>query len=188
MTHDAPVYVDPRFLSAEACRRIRAAMDLGREEPAEVLGSEARLERTVRRVSSIEVDAATLADVEARLEATREPIEACHACRLSGREGVGFLRYQPGDFYKPHRDRGVVESWPGAARRRISIVVFLNSAGREDAAADFTGGTLRLLDGSPDPMAIVPEQGCLVAFSSSRLHEVTRVHLGTRDTLVDWFY
>jgi predicted 2-oxoglutarate/Fe(II)-dependent dioxygenase YbiX len=188
MTAGARVYVNARFLDAGACRRIRAAMDGGMPEPAGVLGAREALQPTVRRVWDIEVDPDTLADAEARLDAEREAIAAFHACRLGGREGVGFLRYRSGDFYRRHLDRGAVASWPAAARRLISVVVFLSSAGSTRAEGDFTGGSLRLFDRARDPFDIVPREGCLIAFPSTVPHEVTPVQSGTRDTLVDWFY
>jgi predicted 2-oxoglutarate/Fe(II)-dependent dioxygenase YbiX len=154
-------------------------MDRAASDAAEILGDEISLDVHARRAASVDVDAETVALVERALDAQRDTLATFFSQPLVEREGAGFLRYGPGGFYGPHRDRGVVPSWPGAARRTIAVVVFLNDG--------FTGGTLRLLDES-GPRAIVPQEGALVAFSADTLHEVVPVIDGTRDTVVDWFY
>ena len=162
-------------------------MDRGTHEPAEILVGRVppkadppitiQPDREVRRATSIEVDPETLENVEGRLDAHRDTIAAFFGVTLVGREGVGFLRYGPGGFYRPHRDRADLPSWPGAARRAVAIVIFLND--------EFTGGTLRVLD--DEPIDVLPRAGSLVAFPATALHEVVPVRTGTRDVIVDWF-
>jgi len=144
----------------------------------------------VRRTLSIEVDPATLRLVEDRLESLREGLSSRFGMPLGPREGTGFLRYLPGGFYRPHRDRGDLPSWPGAARRQIAVVLFLNSAVDAGDADGFSGGVLRLYRDAPGaaPVDIVPSAGTLVAFPAAVLHEVTRVNGAIRDAAVDWFY
>jgi len=161
-------------------------MDGGASEPAEILREDIGVNEAVRRASSIEVDASTLAGVEQRLDAGRHAIGAFFGLALTAREGAGFLRYGPGGFYRPHRDHGVLASWPAAARRRISIVVFLNDSTDGSAAGEFGGGVLRLY-GDAQPQDIAPRERLLVAFPATTLHEVLPVRDGTRDTIVDWF-
>lgn len=159
-------------------------MDRGIPEPAEILASgppsaePALPNPEIRRAVSIEIDPGTLEDVERRLDAQREAIAAFFEVRLDGREGAGFLRYEAGGFYRPHRDRADAASWQGASRRRVALVIFLND--------DFAGGTLRLLD--DESIDVVPRAGTLVAFPATALHEVLPVVSGTRDVVVDWFY
>ena len=50
------------------------------------------------------------------------------------------------------------------------------------------GGVLRLYPDDREPVDIVPEEGLLVAFPATVLHEVTRVGDAVRDAVVDWFY
>jgi len=128
--------------------------------------------------------------VEQRLDTYRVPLEQFFGIDLSAREGPSFLRYGPGGFYKPHRDHGNVASWAGAARRRIALIVFLNSARELAPTGDFAGGALRLFAEHDEGGAIDvrPREGTLVAFPATTLHEVAIVHDGTRDTIVDWFY
>jgi predicted 2-oxoglutarate/Fe(II)-dependent dioxygenase YbiX len=152
-------------------------MDRGAIEPAAILQDGTRHAESVRLTSDVDVDAATLDLVESRLEERRANLTRWAGHPLGAREGAGFLRYGPGGFYRAHRDRGIDPSWPGAARRALAVVVFLN--------ADFRGGILRLLDAGLD---VVPSAGLLVAFPATMLHEVTPLESGTRDVVVDWFY
>ena len=163
-------------------------MDRGASDPAEVLEDEVEHQDHVRRTLSIEVDPTTLAAVEHALEAARPNLAALTGLPLGVREGAGFLRYLPGGFYRPHRDRGDVPSWPGAARRQLAVVVFLTTAREAGDPEGFTGGVLRLYPEAREPIDVVPVEGLLVAFPATTLHEVTRVGEAVRDAVVDWFY
>jgi predicted 2-oxoglutarate/Fe(II)-dependent dioxygenase YbiX len=163
-------------------------MDRGASDPAEVLEDSIEHQDHVRRTLSIEVSEATLAEVERTLEGARERLSALSEMTLGVREGTGFLRYLPGGFYRPHRDKGDLPSWPGAARRQLAVVLFLNSARDGGDPEGFTGGALRLYPAEGDPIDIVPVEGLLVAFPATLLHEVTRVGDAVRDVVVDWFY
>ena len=180
------VYRDPAFLAPDSCERIRRAMDAGVAESAEVLEGQIERRDAVRLAASIEIDDLVRADVETRLDAAREAIAMFHGVPLGPREGAGFIRYPVGGFYRSHRDRASVPSWPEAARRCIAVVVFLNSS-NDTGAGGFAGGILRLfVDGSP--IEVHPRAGFLIAFPADALHEVTAVRGGTRDAVVDWFY
>ena len=173
-------------MSPEECARIRRAMDDGIEEAAEVLDGRIERQDMVRLAASIDIDEAIRVEIERRLDAARDPIASFHRVSLGAREGTGFIRYPDGGFYRSHRDRASVPSWPDAARRRVALVVFLNSA-NGDAAGGFSGGMLRLFIGD-SPVEVQPQAGLLVAFPADALHEVTLVSGGTRDAIVDWFY
>ena len=170
-------YLEPAFLDIETCRRIRRAMDAGTADDAEIIAGAFERRDAVRRATSIEIDDAIVRDVEARLDARRQAIAAFYGVEISEREGPGFIRYAEGGFYAPHRDRAEGSSWPGAARRRIALVAFLNDA----------TGTLRLFVGDA-PVDVLPREGLLAAFPADVLHEVTVVRGGVRDVVVDWFY
>ena len=103
-------------------------MDRGASDPAEVLEDAVEHQDHGRRTLSIEVDPKTLAAVEQSLESGRLRLSELTGMTLGVREGSGFLRYLPGGFYRPHRDRGDVSSWPGAAHRQLAVVVFLSTA------------------------------------------------------------
>src|SRR5690349_1185538 len=110
--------IDDAFPAA-SCRRVIAAMDAGTPEAAEVLDDTIAHDDSVRRAAHIEVDAGTFALLDACLEAHRPRLEQFFGVPLNEREGVSLLRYRAGDFFRPHRDRGVAASWPDAARRRV---------------------------------------------------------------------
>ena len=161
-------------------------MDSGTSESAEILHGVIEQREHVRRASYVDVEAAVLEDTESCLDAHRTEIGEFFGVALRAREGAGFVRYPDGGFYRPHRDRADVPSFPDAARRRIAVVVFLNSSREANSEGDFDGGVLRLLE--PEPVDLPPRTGMLVAFRADLLHEVTVVRSGTRDAVVDWFY
>ena len=177
-------------LNEDACEQVRRAMDHGVPEAAEILDRTIELQENVRRSSHIEVDAATLQQLERALDEQREGIEQFFGLRLPSREGVSLLRYTAGGFFKAHRDHGYVDSWPDAARRRVSLVLFLCTSREIEAHGTFSGGELRVYPDDPEAPAcdIHPRAGALVAFLATTLHEVRPVHDGIRDTVVDWCY
>jgi predicted 2-oxoglutarate/Fe(II)-dependent dioxygenase YbiX len=172
--------VFPAFVDPAACRRMRIAMELGRAEQAEILAEGPAIEDAARNALSIEVDASALEAVEAALDAARPVVAERCGLVLTDREGAGFIRYRPGGFYRRHRDRATDSAWPGAALRRVSVVLFLNSG-------DFTGGELVLYPGR-EPIVVTPREGTLVAFDAAMPHEVQPVAGGIRDVVVDWYY
>jgi predicted 2-oxoglutarate/Fe(II)-dependent dioxygenase YbiX len=186
------LFLSSGFFDRQTCARIRAAMDAGTSEPSEVLGDDIALDigldEDVRRAASIDVDDVTLELIEGQLDARRDEIGGFFGLTLVAREGTSLLRYAAGGFYKPHRDYAADSGWPGAALRRIAVVVFLGSSCDEDPAGRFAGGWLRLFPDDGEPIDVRPREGTLVAFPADTLHEVTVVRDGVRDTLVDWFY
>ncbi len=183
MTPD-PFYIDG-FLDPATCRHIRGLMDRGGIEPAEILDDDIAADEEVRRAATIDVDPAALAAIEQRLDTAREEIGRFFGLTLTEREGANFLRYGKGDFYLPHMDRAVVDTWPGAARRQVALVVFLNTSAPAPGPGQFSGGELCLIEARVN---VVPREGMLVAFDAGMLHEVAPVGQGTRDVIVDWFY
>jgi predicted 2-oxoglutarate/Fe(II)-dependent dioxygenase YbiX len=169
-------------------------MDRGIAAPAEVLDSEIVVDDAVRRVLDIEVDRSTLALVDLKLDNARAAIEAYHRLPVVEREGPSFLRYAPGGFYRRHRDHAADAAWPEAARRQVSLVIFLNSSRPVPEANEFSGGELIMFPEAPEhspagePVEIVPQEGSLVAFRADTAHEVRPVSAGVRDVIVDWFY
>lgn len=149
-------------------------MDRGVGEAAEVLRDTMTEQHDVRRAEMIEIDQDVLTRIERLLDDQLPAIEEFFGVPLTELEGTGFLRYRDGGFYLPHVDRVDDAAWPGAERRSITVVVFLNDEG-------FSGGVLRV-----DDEDVVPAAGTLVAFPADVLHEVTPVRGAPRDTIVDW--
>jgi predicted 2-oxoglutarate/Fe(II)-dependent dioxygenase YbiX len=177
-------------LDEAICRWVQTAMDTGVTEPAAVLRDAIDIEVEARRASDVEVATEVIALVESRLDAFRDAIAAFYGLTLRDHEGCGFLRYEAGGFYGPHVDRAEVPSWPGASRREITVVVFLNGSTETGPTGEFGGGVLRVFPRGIDGEAvdIVPGRGRLIAFPSAFVHEVTVVTHGRRDAVIDWFY
>jgi predicted 2-oxoglutarate/Fe(II)-dependent dioxygenase YbiX len=166
-------------LDGDSCRAVRAAMDRGETETAEVLAGDTAIVDNARRATYVAADEETLSRLSSCLDAQRDTVAAFFDARVVAREGAGLVRYGAGGFYRPHRDRADMASWPAASRRCITLILFLN--------ADFDGGLLRLLPDDDEDVDVVPEEGMLVAFPSETAHEVTTITRGTRDVVVDWF-
>lgn len=160
-------------------------MDAGDVEPAETLHEAFGVEEDVRRAATVDVDETTLSEIEARLDAAGPAIADYFGTTVSAREGASFLRYGAGGFYLPHVDRAETPAWPDAARRRLSVVVFLNSSLPSPGAGDFAGGELHVIGAR---QRVVPLAGRIAAFDAGLLHEVAPILAGTRDVIVDWFY
>ena len=175
------------LLDPADCRAIRAAMDVGAVEDAEVLVGGIRRQSLVRNAALVEPPRMLIESIEVRLDSCRDRVADALGLGVGDREGAGFIRYPDGGFYRAHRDRGDDPQWPDASRRAIALVLFLNSSRDASPDGDFEGGVLRLL-GPDDAIDVVPEAGTLVAFPADVLHEVTEVRGGVRDAVVDWFY
>ena len=181
------IFIAEHAMDDATCRRIQAAMDVGVREPTEIIEGDMTLAEDVRRASHIEVPPAIFELIDTHLDAQRDAAGAFFDLPLEGREGVNLLRYEAGGFYKPHVDRAYLAAWPPAARRALTVILFLESSRVADPAGGFTGGVLRLFPDGGEPVEIVPRRGMLVAFPADTMHEVSPVIGGHRDTIVDWF-
>jgi predicted 2-oxoglutarate/Fe(II)-dependent dioxygenase YbiX len=179
------VLLAPSSFDAALCAAIRRAMHGGRPETADILEAGFSTNLRARRAECIEVGDAVLQSIEQRLDAMADRVATFFGARLETREGPGLLRYRQGGFYGVHRDHGTGSVWPGAARRRVSIVVFLNTEGAPAESGGFQGGLLRIVDAGE---VVRPTAGLLVAFPATMRHEVTPVEHGVRDVVVDWWY
>lgn len=187
--HPHTLFILKRALDEDACQAVRRAMNAGTSEATEILEDEFVRRDEVRQAAHLEVDEDTRGFVEAQLDALRPRIARFFHTTLGDREGISLLRYGAGGFFKRHRDQGAVASWPDAARRRISVVLFLTTSRQLRETGTFSGGALRFFDDEGLlTHEVHPEAGTLVAFPSNTLHEVLPVADGTRDAVVDWFY
>ena len=185
------VFAQPGFFDRAICASVRAAMDRGPAEAAEIYGSGYVVDERVRRTFDVAVDPRTVRAVERAFADVRPDVSRFFGEMLSAAEGPGFLRYPTGGFYRAHRD---YLDEPGQEfSRRVSLVLFLTDADRGVGDGRCEGGSLRLY-GVVDPahetvtLDISPAAGTLVAFRSGVLHEVLSVTDGVRDAIVDWFY
>ncbi len=87
---------------------------------------------------------------------------------------VEVIRYQPGDFYKPHTD------WGGShVNRKVTAIVQLSNP------SGYTGGEVFLYDG-PERWMVEQDQGLATLFPSWTLHSVDPLLTGERWVLVAW--
>ena len=128
-----------------------------------------------------------------RLMAIKPELEKHFGMRLTSCEAPQYLIYEPGDFFKPHRD-GSSEVQNFARSRRVSVVIFLNRQSPEPAEDAYGEGQLTfygLLDGPQWEKCASPldsEPGLLIAFPSDKWHEIKPVSHGRRFSVVTWFH
>jgi SM-20-related protein len=184
------------FLDPRACAAVRAEARAAAGHPAPVYieGAEGVVREDVRKTTSLEVTAATAADVGRRLRELRGEIGGYFKLNLSDCEPPQFLRYGEGDFFVRHQDGDTDQlEFDHLRVRKVSVVVFLNGGADEPSAETYGGGSLlvyRAGEGAGVPPLVfdVPgEAGLLVAFRSDTVHEVTPVTRGERLTVVSWF-
>jgi len=173
------LFVRPDFWLASDCMRIRAAMDAGAATLAEIVADDYRVDEEARRAFDVEVGDDVINEVQHAIGRIRPEIAEVFGIALRGDEGPGFLRYRIGGFYRRHLDFS--PEWDERFPRRISVVVFLTSAGEQ-----CEGGSLRVY--LPEVREVAPRAGTLVAFRSEVPHEVLPVTSGVRDVVVDWFF
>jgi len=192
------LFLQPGFIPEELCGALRHDILTGAGEAAKVfVGEHGHLRPDIRRTLEVPVTDTLRADVQARLHSIRPALSNHFGKALTASEGVGFLVYEPGGFYRPHRDCANRDAMAGGnetVRRRVSVVVFLNGASEAPGPFEYAGGRLTFYGLIDDPawrevgFPIDAEPGLLVAFDSATLHEVTPVAAGRRLSAVDWFY
>ncbi|MEO8290939.1 MAG: 2OG-Fe(II) oxygenase [Gaiellaceae bacterium] len=188
------LYVAPDFLDADACARLRDAVQAAALVEATV-EDEGKLEvdRSHRKTRVAKVDPETSGFVRERLNLLRETLTAHFELPLEECEKPQFLVYREGDFFRPHRDSSDKDA-DEASGRRVSAVVFLNDAATEPEPGAYGGGSLSfygLLQDDPKGegigLPLVGQAGALVAFPSHLIHGVTPVTHGERYTIASWF-
>ena len=201
----APALLDPEtftrfgffakraFLSRGQCLRLRRILRTSPDRPGEVwMHGRSTLARDKRRVSVLEPSARTRAWVDQAFRRIMPLLGRHFGRRLSGHEGVQYLRYPEGGHYVLHTDRTPGTRDPQVRRRKVSLIVFLSPAGR--GPGRHLGGELVFpWAGSGKsrtryPLAVRSEAGLLVAFDPGIEHEVRRVRRGTRFSLATWYY
>ncbi|HEY8571134.1 2OG-Fe(II) oxygenase [Phenylobacterium sp.] len=178
----APVLIVPRIFEPGLCR---ALIELHEASAADFTGvMRDQGERTVtvmdelkRRRDMMVRDAAKVDGLKARLEQRLFPMV---------QRGLGFTatrieRYlvsaydvDEGGVFHAHRDSFT----QGTAHRKFAVSINLN--------ADFEGGDLRFPEFGPDTYR--PPEGGAVVFSTSLLHEATRVTKGRRYAFLSFLY
>jgi SM-20-related protein len=192
------LFVVKDFFDADGCASLRAEAAACEREPLAVVdgySADERIKDDVRRTKGAQVSKQTRALVRSRLTGLQPDIERHFGLTFEGCEQPQFLVYQPGDYFRAHRDG---EDAPGkpdyARRRRVSIVIFLNGETETPSPGSFCGGALTLYGLLEEPrmkqygLGLVGEAGLLLGFRSDLMHEVRDVTYGQRYTVVSWFF
>ena len=189
------VYLKRGFLDRSLCEDIRGLMESRPSEKAYVKSLERGdfVDENLRNTQVVEIPIEFARTIRDRLDELIPALETYFNIPLTLQEKPQFLLYGPGGCYKAHRD---VPTEPAAtneaiARRRVSIVIFLND---RSGSVSYTGGDLLFFGLSPDPqwkdyaVPMEPETGLLLAFRSETLHEVRPVTDGRRYTIATWIH
>ena len=189
------LFVRKNFLELELCARCCREMDEAAPTQARIFGPDDTgiIDETIRRVTEVDVPAATVALVEARLLALLPELERHFDVTLTGCQPLQFLTYREGDFYTVHNDNDT--DTPGTVgERKVSLVLFLNGQAQQPADGAYCGGSLTFYNLIDDPrwqtygFPLTSEAGLLVAFRSDIAHQVLPVTHGTRYTIVCWLF
>lgn len=195
------VFCQPHFLSLEHCAELIVKAKQASTQPTTVAAQGTpQVKGDIRRTSKVEMPDQLVEPIERKFQNLMPTLQEYFGTAVTRSQPIQVLRYQPGDFYRLHKDNGNLRIKevgegvpPSIANRKITAVVFLNGQVDSGDKESFAGGELVLhsktsLNDSVDsllPISVTP--GLLVAFPSSTLHEVMPVHSGIRYSIVSWF-
>ena len=176
------LFLQPGFMPEDLCGALQHDILARAGEAAEVfVGEHGHVLPHIRRTLEVPVAATLRADVQARLHSIRPALSTHFGTALTASEGVGFLLYEPGGFYRPHRDRAKHDAAAGGNetfRRRVSVVVFLNGASETPGPFEYAGGRLTFYGLIDEPswrdvgFPIDAEPGLLAAFDSATTNTI----------------
>jgi predicted 2-oxoglutarate/Fe(II)-dependent dioxygenase YbiX len=176
------------FLDDASCAVLRA--EAGRSEASNLESDYPN--STACRAKVLKLRETTRSSLKKRLSAIKPAIESHFKLTLADPEAPQLLRYNKGDFFKPHTDSLGGAAGAPSRRRRVSLIVFANSQADKPARERHVGGSLvlyGLIDGPQWRRCGFPlagRAGLLVAFPSHLAHEVKPVEHGVRDTVISF--
>lgn len=192
----AGLFVRRNVFDPDECRELCLALDQADGRASSVVrGGIDRVDERVRKTRTLTPSPEVRASVAARLASYKDELSDHLAVTLARAQAPVFLRYAPGNFFRPHVDRSGDVRQPAAVKARlVTAVVFLNSSltGTADDNA-FVGGELVLYRltrpaiWADFALTVHGEAGMLVGFPSSVLHEVAPVAAGVRYSIASWF-
>jgi SM-20-related protein len=157
------------------------------------MGEESRLDDNFRQAYDAIVSDETKSAFRQRIAGIKTQLEEHFSVPLDNEcQGPDFVTYLPGGFFAPHRDvnEGASEE---VQKRRVSLVIFLNSQSAEPAADCFGGGGLTFyglmkgVEWEKCGFTLEPKAGLLIAFRPDVLHQVQPVTFGERHIIVSAF-
>lgn len=161
---------------------------------------EQTLDEKTRKTKMLQVERSKLKYVRQRLREIKPALEEYFDLTLTDCEIPQFYLYEEGSFFKPHFDQAAVDETifkpedKIAAKRQVSVVIFLNTKSEEVKSSCYGGGALTfygLIESEKWMRYGFPlfgEPGMIAAFRSNVLHEVKPVTHGERYTIVSWFF
>jgi SM-20-related protein len=183
------------FLPERLCAEVREHIKTARAEAGTILkGAQSVVNRKMRMTEHAITPWSIRRPVIERIRALLPELGNHFNVTVNTMTDLQFLRYGKGDFFKFHRDRDDrLTDEPAFVRaRKVSVVIFLNTASELPAPDSYGGGELQffvpdLRTGSANVKFSFPAAaGTLVAFDPRVLHQVRPVTHGQRYTIVCW--
>jgi SM-20-related protein len=187
------LYLADEFVSGALCQAVFRELAAASGSAAEVFAPAGAEVSPGTRNAMERIPGPAAESIASALAAAAPAIAAHFAVEIGTCEPVSFVTYGPGQYYRPHVDRGPSDRVDDARDRAISVVLFLNDDTGEPGER-FDGGDLVFYDLLPSPpqkglgFPLRPKAGLLAAFRSEVLHEVTPVTRGLRAVAVTWFH
>jgi SM-20-related protein len=186
-------FLSKNFVDELTCAEWCSALLAGNSGAATVANAtgDSIIDSRTRRAICVSASSEIQREVQRRFVELAPKLQHYFGVRLSAVQAPQFLRYQRGDFFRPHRDDSTYPGHPHELRsRKVSVVLFLNACERLPRTGAYSGGQLRLYtpDSEQSPfLEICGEAGLLIGFKSDVLHEVRPVTHGERFTVVTWY-
>jgi len=179
-------YLRVSVFDAAACEEMITELRSIAGAAATVYGkeTEATIDPAIRKATRLTATGATRERILAHILEQKRALENHFGLQLGDLEEPQFLRYVSGDYFVAHQDGNTPLTLDDTRFRRVSIIVFLNSADT------FGGGTLVFHGAFPDldrREQVPAVAGTMIAFRSETTHEVTPLLHGERYTVVSWF-
>ena len=190
------LFVKRDFLDAETCDRLIEASVSGEGKQATVTtGNQDVYDEKARKTFQISLPKEVEEKVYSRLMALRPELEKHFHTTLEDCRAPILLCYGIGDFFRRHYDTYVDPTLPEAIqKRKVSVSIMLNETSETEKPNTFSGGSLTFYELLSDPrlkwkgFPVEAEQGLLIAFASTLIHEVRPVLRGKRYSIVTWFF
>jgi SM-20-related protein len=189
----AGLFLQEEFLFAQQCDAIREEMAASQQSNAALARQGVAglvVDPYVRKTRLVKVSKDTRLKMHEALTNLLPTLSAHFTVTLTGIQPTDFLAYREGDFFARHMD--VSKSTDRVeARRKVSVIVFLNDQSEAPCDGAYTGGSLVFYGLLPPPFEILGhplagKRGSLVAFRPDMAHEVRPVTRGIRYTVVSW--
>ncbi|MFL6375548.1 MAG: 2OG-Fe(II) oxygenase [Pyrinomonadaceae bacterium] len=190
------VFIREDFLPPSLCEYVCREIDAGAIGDGDVWsqGYGLNVREEVKRRKEVSYSADTKPELHRLLFEVSHELSERFQVELRQIQPLKFTRYDPGDFYKPHRDIVDDPDAPELIRsRKLAVTLFLNQQGDEPSEGDYCGGSLTFYGLVEDPAWVgigIPldsESGMMVAFRPDIVHEVTPITHGRRYAITTWF-